>query len=235
MNDRVRIIYYFWEEKYKNKGKKISEKDIEKESKTWANLEKFVTDKALKKMKRNDNNILFNYCLNNDNKNYLLKIIDQNSLDYVLKEIANINNIMEIQKYYINYKFESKQKDILALNQFIQSRETEINFDEYLKDLEVAKQMNIRFGIINYLFDFFYKDKDKTEEKLNDCAKKWQIYEQLIKYKKFSKIRLQINRILLNYVDIQENNKESFIKIFDNESLLLLRNNYKNKKQRVSF
>ena len=235
MNERVRIIYYFWEEKYKNKGKKISEKDIEKESKTWANLEKFVTDKALKKMKRNDNNILFNYCLNNDNKNYLLKIIDQNSLDYVLKEIANINNIMEIQKYYINYKFESKQKDILALNQFIQSRETEINFDECLKDLEVAKQMNIRFGIINYLFDFFYKDKDKTEEKLNDCAKKWQIYEQLIKYKKFSKIRLQINRILLNYVDIQENNKESFIKIFDNESLLLLRNNYKNKKQRVSF
>ena len=94
--------------------------------------------------------------------------------------------------------------------------------------------MNKRYSIINYLFGFYYKDEKKTEEKLNDCAKKWQIFEQLIKNKKFSKIRLQINRIILNYLDSPEN-KESFSKIFDNESELLLRNNYKNKKQRVSF
>ena len=135
----------------------------------------------------------------------------------------------------MNFKFESKQKDILTLKEFIESeKEAQINFDEYLKDLEDAKRMNKRYSIINYLFGFYYKDEKKTEEKLNDCAKKWQIFEQLIKNKKFSKIRLQINRIILNYLDFPEN-KESFSKIFDNESELLLRNNYKNKKQRVSF
>jgi hypothetical protein len=79
------------------------------------------------------------------------------------------------------------------------------------------KKDNDRFPIIEFLFNK-ENNKEKTEEELEKILKSYNSAENLIKGKKKKKFPQKIKKHLLEYFN-NINNKESFFKIFNEESI----------------
>jgi len=140
----------------------------------------------------------------------LFKKINNNYLK--LKE-----KLKEVQKYYKEYLFESKKEDIINIEKIINNNEDDISCEIYLKDYELAKEMNLRAPIINYIY--IEKNKSaKTEEKFKIEVESWNKIEKMIKDHKIKKMNKNMKQILVNYFN-DKNNKELIMKIFN-------RNNY---------
>ena len=91
MNDRYLIIKYIFDEKKKDNQK--SENEFKKIVKEWENFEKFISERKIKKMRKQDKSILFNYFINDNNKEILLKIFKKDDIDYFVKEYMIVNNL----------------------------------------------------------------------------------------------------------------------------------------------
>ena len=73
--------------------------------------------------------------------------------DYYFNKIKNIPEIdliklKEVLKYYKDYLFESKKNDINNIDNIINNNI--FNYEDYLKDYDKAKEMNIKSPIIIY-------------------------------------------------------------------------------------
>ncbi len=230
MNNRADIIYYIFNSKNKNKNEELSEAKIINESEIFEILEKLIKDKKIKKIKGNYKNILYNYFINDNNIKNIQKIFEEDIITYFINEITKMKNLINILNYYINYLFESKKDEIASIKQFIELQETEINIEQYYKDLEIAKKMNDRLDIINYMFNKKYKDKEKNEEKFNNCAKMWEFFEDRINNKKLNNIYLSDKHIIYDFFNNPKNNVSQ--NIFKNESYEFFVNDYKGKKKK---
>ena len=232
MNKRYDIINYLLEKK----GKEKTEEEMNKCVKSWETYEKIIKNKKIKKMRKDDKVNLFQYFIDEKNKDSLLEIFDEEiykyfkeeSIDYmnkISKEKSNKQKVHkkenndkgkleEILKYYERYLFESKIKEIKLINNYI-NKGGNINYEEYIKDLDEAKKMNDRYDIINGLFKI--KKKEKSEDEFNKCVKSWEILEQMIIDKKIKKMRNEDKKFLMEYFS-DENKKESLLKIFTKDS-----------------
>ena len=170
----------------------------------------------------------------NKNKN----LIDK--LEYIIKTLSDseyywniyINNkfqeIREIQNYYKEFLFESKREDIKIIEEKIKNNEND--FDIYLKDYELAKKMNLRLPIINYLYKEKCNEINKTEEKFNKEVISYNEIEKMIVDNKTKKMNRISKKILLNFFK-DNNNKELLLKIFTQTAYeLFINNNSKNDK-----
>ena len=63
-----------------------------------------------------------------------------------------IDELNEILNYYKNFLFDSKKEQIKNIENIIKNNNGNYNYDDYLKDKEVAEKMNKRYKIINNLF-----------------------------------------------------------------------------------
>ena len=187
MNDRFQIINFMFI-KLHNENKR-NETEFNKVVYDWNLIEKMINDKKVKKMQINNKKILAEYFLDENNKESLLKIFNEDSYEFfkmISQNLVNekkernkenidenidenkLNELKEILNYYKNYLFESKIEDIKIIEEIIKNRNG--NYKEYIqKDLENARKMNDRLNIINFFFNSKYINKN--EEEFNEVVK----------------------------------------------------------------
>ena len=196
-NDRYDIIKYIinYKKRKSNNNNNINENDFIQTAQTWDNLENEIRDKKVKKMRREDKIMMYNYFNDANNRETILKIFNQDIIQYFNEhymdksinkekkdEINDINKLNEILNYYKNYLFISKKNQINILEEIVRNKNG--NYKEYLNDYDIAKKMNERYDIINYLYESKNKNIIRTEENFNKSVKKWEQLEKLIKNKK---------------------------------------------------
>jgi hypothetical protein len=235
MNIISPIINLLYNSKYEGKSK--IEEEFNKISQGWKDIEEMINKKQIKKMRKDDKKILFKYFNDEKNKDLLLKVFSQDSYEFFKKQgnenpIKNNLDIIEVLNYYRNYLFESKKKDIELIENALENGNRELNLEEYLKDLDIAKKMNNRYFIINQIYNSKYKDIDKKENKFNGVVKCWENYEKMIKDKKFEKMRLHDKYIIFqSFKDI--NNKDSILNIFEKDIYQMFIDDYLNKSNKT--
>ena len=105
---------------------------------------------------------------------------------YDLDYSWNFSGLKDVLTYYKDYFFESRKKDIELIEELIKNKKGDYYI--YLKDYDIAKEMNKRTPIIKYL----YKSKNyiniKKEEEMTDMIKIWESLEKMIKNKNIDDI-----------------------------------------------
>ena len=112
--------------------------------------------------------------------------------------------------------YESKIIEIKYLKEFIENKKPQ-KFNYILIDFEKAKYMNNRLPIIQELFSI-NNITPISENKMNKYAYDWKILENMIKQKKYKKIRKNTINFLLQYF-ITKENKSLLLNIFNVEAL----------------
>ena len=226
INERTPIINKMYKEYYKEKIK--TEFIINSVKENWFLLEKCIKDKKIKKMNKDIKIILFFYFYDNDNKNILLNIFNQDCIDYFIEAnlkylndfcILNENNkikLKEILKYYKDCLFESKKEEIIEIEEIIKNGE--IFRKNILAQLEISKNINQRTPIINYILDFKNKSKIKTEMEFKEELNNWAILELMIKNKKLKLMKKDYKLSLNKYFNDQKN-KELIQNIFSKDEI----------------
>ena len=133
--------------------------------------------------------------------------------------LLNISALKVIKDYYENYMFDSKKEEILLIEDIINTKKGD--YYKYLRDFEIAKEMNKRIDIIKYLYDY---EKRDTENKMKYVVKKWENIEKLIRNKKILNIEYSYDYILGKYFN-NNDNEELLFKIFNKDSIEFFRNN----------
>ena len=241
-NYRYPIVEFLFE-KEKGKNKEKTEDELIKLLSNFNKDEGLIRDGKKNKFNKNRKIQLLEYFNNNDNRKILLKIftpeqinnfIEQNKKEEKKEKISaeNINKLKEILKYYNNYLFESKSKEIAELNDIIKNKQG--NYEEYLNEFEKAQNMNIRYPLICLLSDN-NNTIIKNEEKLSKNISSWNSFESMIKGKKFKKMYNEKREVLLNYFNNEEN-RELLLKIFEKEVYEYFKDekNHPKKKKKIS-
>ena len=225
MNEKYCIIEFIFNHKFS--GKEKTEERINTIVNSWDKFEIMIKDKKLKKMRKDDKMILGKFFGDANNKELLIKIFGEDCYEYFIKESVDvintenkrnidINALKEILKYYQTFLFESKSKDINLIENAIKTGGIGINYEQYLKDLEIAKKMNIKFPLINYLFNIQNDEGKtiKTESELKEKLQRYEAIETMIKDKKIKKMRKEDKNKIFNYFN-DENNKTILLGIFE--------------------
>jgi len=228
MNEKYCIIDFIFNKKYTSEEK--TEKKIQSIAKLWEDLEKMIRDKKIRKVQK-DIKIMLGFSFDDiNNKDLLLKIFGEDFYQCFKKESSiineenkrniyiNINAIQEILKYYKTFLFESKAREINLMEDKIKTERIEAKYGQYLKDLEIAKKMNIRFPLINYLFNIRNEKGKiiKTELEVNEELKRYELIEKKIKQKKIKEMKKDVKNKIFNYF-LAQNNKSKLLEIFDLE------------------
>ena len=246
MVDEYCIVEYIFN--YKYNGEVKTEIKIQEVAQTWKFLKKMIKDKKIKKMRKDDKLMLRKYFDDITNKELLLEIFGEDCYEFFIKESGDVINkenkrnidldiLKEILNYYKTFLFESKSNDINLIENFVKNKRVEINYESYLKNLEIAKNMNLKFPLINYLFNIQNENGKilKNESEIKNILYKYETIEKMIRDKKIKKMRKEDKNKIFNFF-CEPNNKPILLKIFDlekyefilNASTLYLNQNKKN-------
>ena len=143
-------------------------------------------------------------------KKYIEKNIHKRNVD------NKYNELFEILDYYQKYLFESKKEDIKEIESIINNNIEE--YKNYLKDYDIAKKMNDKFLIINYIYNYKNNGKKKTEEKFKEEIKNWDFLEKCIKDKKIKNLTEYNKTMLIRYFN-DRYNKDTLFKIFTQDQI----------------
>jgi len=231
MNEKYCIIEFIFN--YKNKEKEKTESKIKNAVESWNKIEKMIKDKKLKKMRKDDKIMLGKFFEDINNKDLLIKIFGEDCYDNFKKESEevlnkenkenkrniDINALKEILKYYKTFLFESKAKEINSIENFAKTGVIDANYEEYLKDLEISKKYNIRFPLINYLYNVQNEEGAmiKNEIEVKEKYLKYESIEKMIKDKKLKKMRKEDKKKIFEFFNDQ-NNKTILLEIFKSDA-----------------
>jgi len=219
-NNRFPIVEYLCSKNNKDNKKKLEEKEIRNALEKFKKLELAIkarkAEEILEYLEEDNNFSLFEFFKNSKNEDKLLRIFNREDIKFFLKkeeiDEENISKLEEIKKYYENYLFEKKLDDLNSLKEIIKSKKGK--FIKYLKDLEKARYMNLRYPLIKCLID---EKNKKNENNLNEAIQNWEIIEHIIIEKK-SIQKLKHRKIIINILK-EDNNKKILSKIFEKEVL----------------
>ena len=226
MNIRYPIICVIYEQQNKTKDK--NEKQFDKSVNSWNTAEGMIKRKKCKKMHMTIKNILLKYFNDENNKEYLLQIFEQDEYEFFKNEDNNKNEkikeklseeiIKELKivlNYYKNYKFESKNDDIIFLENGIQ-KEEEFEYKNYLVNLKEYEDMNNKYPIIEFLLK--KENKEKTENELSNYLKSFNTDVKVIKDGRLNKFKKGRKNQLFEYFN-NNDNREKLLKIFTPEQI----------------
>ena len=141
---------------------------------------------------------------------------------YFEQNKEEINKLETVLKYYKLFYFETKVKDIEKIEQDIKNQNGD---SEYLKYYEEAiKKMNI-YPIIKFIYFTFHDKEVQSEKSLNDSVGKFNTVFQLIKDRKFGKMR---NKEAYSQFFKDKTNHELLLKVFSQEDIDSFFNSFKN-------
>ena len=197
---------------------------------------KAVKDAILKRKKRKLNkNVVKETCAffsDDKNKEKMLKLFSQDDIDFLLSlnpdkniivkkeketetEPEIVNKLKEVQQYYINFFKEKNKNDINAINQILQEQnKNDVRIALYIKLYDEAYEKNIRYPLIDYLFQIRLKENKAKE--ISEIFKPWKVIEDGIKNRRVRRLK-EKNNILAFFK--QEKNREILLKIFTEEQI----------------
>ena len=108
-----------------------------------------------------------------------------------------------------------KKKDIDKIESLDENNKVD-ELKEYFKDYKEAKSKNVYLGIINSLFNTYFKE-ERTENNFNEMVEKWDFMQKIIKDEKRTKMRDDDCLVFIKYFN-DISNKESFYRIFNEKS-----------------
>ena len=144
-------------------------------------------------------------------------------------EDKNINKLKEILKYYKNFYFETKKEDIKIIEDIIKNKKKD--YEKYLNEYDIAKKLNIRLPIIKYIINSKEEEGIKNKIQIEEIIDFWDTLEILIKNKNYKKIRKDDKRIIMNYIN-DNNNLNILLKIFNKEQINFFINRIKEEKNK---
>ena len=154
-------------------------------------------------------------------KEIILCIIKNEKLKYILQFFLDFrynyyyDQFNEVLIYYKGYKFETRKKDIDKIESLDENNKVD-ELKEYFKDYKEAKSKNVYLGIINSLFNAYFKE-ERTENNFNEMVEKWDVMQKIIKDEKRTKMRDDDCLVFIKYFN-DISNKESFYRIFNEKS-----------------
>ena len=154
-------------------------------------------------------------------KEIIMCIIKNEKLKYILQFFFFFfynyyyDQFNELLIYYKRYKFEKKKKDIDKIESLDENNKVD-ELKEYFKDYKEAKSKNVYLGIINSLFNAYFKE-ERTENNFNEMVEKWDVMQKIIKDEKRTKMRDDDCLVFIKYFN-DISNKESFYRIFNEKS-----------------
>ena len=223
-NDKYPIIEFLIKSQDNKEVKEIKEKTEEEINQTLDNFEKI--EKSIKE--RNIDALpydledivflLFSYFENENNKEILLKIFSEDDIIYFTQSEKisddNINKLNEVMKYYENYLFESNLNKIKDLKEIITNKKGK--YKQYLKDIDKAIYLNLRYPLINCFID---EKKKKSENKYKDAIEYWKVTEKMIKKGASLKKSGKYKKSLFVYLLKDKNNQNILFEIFEKDAL----------------
>ena len=134
-----------------------------------------------------------------------------NKLEYVLRMMLDsdyyfedkLDQLKEVLIYFKNFLFETKEKDIAIIEDVIKNNT--LGYHKYLKYYDIAKKMNIRKDIINYLFEL---NNNNKENRIQESVDEWNTIEFMINEKKIEGIDNKIIGALIKYFKDQSKQNE---------------------------
>ena len=150
-----------------------------------------------------------------------------NRLEYILKMMLDsdyyfedkLEQLQEVLIYYKSFLFESKEKDIAIIEDVI--KYNKMGYHKYLKNYDIAKKMNKRKDIINYLFDL---NNNNNESDIEKFVEKWNTIEYMINKNIIEEIDKKIIGSLINY--FKDPMKQNELKnIFTYDAINYFKNN----------
>ena len=226
MNKKTPIINYIYNIKYNGIIK--TENNYKNAIEILLRNEKLIQTKNIEKMRIEDCYILDRYFHEKNCKKILIEIFKEDEIEYFKKNNkineSHINELKEILNYYKYYKIESKNNEILLIEEIIKNKDG--HYEKYLDNYETVVEMNYMGPLINDLYNELFKENIKKESIIHNCF----MLLKLIKDKKFKKIRKREKNILNNYFD-NNNNQEALLKIYNKDEIdyFLTNNVYYNK------
>ena len=150
--------------------------------------------------------------------------------NFVIRKLVDVDYFFEnsdteskkkleiILEYYKEILFETKKDKITLIENMINTNQ---KIDDNLsKDYEIAENMHKKIPIIKYLYENdnkAKKKKKKTEKVMNEIVESWNNMEKLIREQKIMRIKADKRKLIYNYIKIDEENKNIFMKIFGEE------------------
>ena len=230
MNEKYPIIEYLSNSIDNKNIKERTEEEIKLILNNFEKIEKIIKEKSKEKINpdlEKVENSLFVFFKEENNKEILLKLFTKEEINIFLDRETineeNINKLEIILKYYQNYFFESKIKEIENLKEIINNKKGK--YKNYLTELDTAEYLNIRYPLINCLIE------EKTEHEYSEAINLWKENEELIKSNK-SLNELKNKDMLFKYLLKDDKNQNILSKIFEKDvvdKLLKIFNEYKNK------
>ena len=151
---------------------------------------------------------VFTYFNDKNNREELLLIFNEDEINYFVNYCIINDNLNTILTYYKNFFFESKKEDIKKINEIINSKEQK-NSEEYMKYLETAKLMNLKYNLIKNLFIF-----EKKEEEIQLKLKELKNLEKNLVEEKYDDISDDIQLKLITFFN-EDKNQEIYKEIIN--------------------
>ena len=147
-------------------------------------------------------------------------------IEYILKALIDLEyyyfkyikfKLNEILNYYKNFYIESKENDIILIEEEIRKKQIKKS-EKYLYEFNKAQKLNKRAPIINYLYNEQYKQNNinNKEETIENIIKLWNSLEKIINEKSYEKIDIEYKQILIAYFK-NEKNKDLLLEIFSKD------------------
>ena len=187
IHNKIPIIKYLYENDNKvKKKKKKTEKVMKEVVESWNNMEKFIREQKIQKIKADKRKLIYNYIINNEeNKNIFLKIFGED----IYYNFININESLEPK----NVKHEDKNQKI-AEKQQLEKQKEEKEKEKIEKEKEKEEKKKIEKEkeeeeMIGETIDMNEQEKkeEKKEEKINE-EKKYEDIDEDELYNKPGKI-----------------------------------------------
>ena len=137
----------------------------------------------------------------------------------------DLMKLEEILKYYKTFLFESKIENINIIEDII--KDNKLNYKIYLKDYDIAKNMNIRLPFIKNFYNRINNNSFKTEKDFNNALDNCNKIEQMLRDKKLKKIRKEDKELFKHHIN-DINNIELLLKIFNQETIDFYIKEFKN-------
>ena len=146
------------------------------------------------------------------NKEFLLHIYNIGNIDLFKRINYNIKFILDSNYYYnifLDLLYENKlRKAIINENR---------KWEEYMKILNILEKNNDKLALINYLYESKKKEVKKIQLEFEEVSYTYKQLEKMIQEKKVKKMRKD-DKLLLSKYFIDENNKDSLLRIFGQDS-----------------
>ena len=131
--------------------------------------------------------------------------------------------LKEVLKYFNNFYFQSKSKEIEDIEQILQKKDEE-RCKKYTNEYLNAKKLNKRFNILKYINDC--KTEKFTENYFSkNIIKFWKVHEDFIHDKKSNISKLKFRKEIFNYFT-DEKNKTDILRIFRKDEIDFYIKNY---------